>query len=166
MTSQVRYNTQLSKSLLQALILILDNHQITSDDFIDTTDENDARFVEAMPEFKKMLQKLDLDISFLKSSIDEEDAKNKRKIYFFNVGDNPINYKIDDLNEEELIKYSLVIVYLMLKNGQYVSSITLSRIFPRFDRKTMALLKESLLDCIAEDIEKNKYQSLILVDYE
>ena len=83
---------------------------------IDTTGENDARFVEAMPELKKMLKKLDLDISFLKSTIDEEDAKNKRKIYFFNVGNNPINYKIDDLNEEELIKYSLVIIYLMLKN--------------------------------------------------
>ncbi len=78
MTSQVRYNTQLSKFLLQALILILDNSQITADDFIDTTGENDARFVEAMPEFKKMLKKLDLDISFLKST--KEDAKNKRKI--------------------------------------------------------------------------------------
>ena len=165
MTSQVRYNSQLSKSFVQILLFIIDNNQITSDDFVDITGLDPHRFYEAMAEFRTMLSKLDLNISMLKSTIDKGEVQIKKSIYFFNVDIDPYHYNIDDLNEEELIKYSLVIMYLMLKNHQYVSTITLSRIFPRFDRKTMALLKDSLLDCIAEDIEKNEYQSLILVDY-
>ena len=57
-------------------------------------------------------------------------------------------------------------MYLMLKNNQYVSTATLKRLFPRFTKQLMQKLKESLLDCIAEDIDKNEYNSLILIDYE
>ena len=84
----------------------------------------------------------------------------------FNIDTDPYKYNTDDLSEDELIRYSLVIVYLMLKNGQYVTSITLSRLFPNFDRKKMMTLKDTLITLIADDIDKNKYQSLILVDYE
>lgn len=145
---------------------ILDNKQITVDDYMDISGELSPRFTEAMPEFELMLQKLNLDISYLKSKIDDETTPNKKKIYFFNIGIDPYNYSLDELTEEDLIKYSLVIVYIMLKNNQYVSSITLSRIFPRFDRKTMALIKDGLLSVIPDELEKNKYQSYILTDYE
>ena len=167
MTSQNYYNTQVSKLLLQVLIYIIDNKQITADDFVDITGADNLLFYKLMPEFRKMLSRLNMNISMLKSNIDKEEIQIKKSIYFFNIGFDPYYYDdMTEFSEEEQINYSLVIMYLMLKNNQYVSTATLKRLFPRFTKQLMQKLKESLLDVIAEDIDKNEYNSLILIDYE
>ena len=167
MTSQNYYNTQVSKLLLQVLIYIIDNKQITADDFVDITGTDNLLFYKLMPEFRKMLSRLNMNISMLKSDIDKEEIQIKKSIYFFNIGFDPYYYDdMTEFSEEEQINYSLVIMYLMLKNNQYVSTTTLKRLFPRFTKQLMQKLKESLLDVIAEDIDKNEYNSLILIDYE
>lgn len=167
MTSQNYYNTQVSKLLLQVLIYIIDNKQITADDFVDITGVDNHLFYIVMPEFRKMLSRLNMNISMLKSDIDKEEIQIKKSIYFFNIGFDPYYYDdMTEFSEEEQINYSLVIMYLMLKNNQYVSTATLKRLFPRFTKQLMQKLKESLLDVIAEDIDKNEYNSLILIDYE
>lgn len=167
MTSQNYYNTQVSKLLLQVLIYIIDNKQITADDFVDITGADNLLFYKLMPEFRKMLSRLNMNISMLKSDIDKEEIQIKKSIYFFNIGFDPYYYDdMTEYSEEEQINYSLVIMYLMLKNNQYVSTATLKRLFPRFTKQLMQKLKESLLDVIAEDIDKNEYNSLILIDYE
>ncbi|MBR6072308.1 MAG: hypothetical protein IKP77_05710 [Acholeplasmatales bacterium] len=167
MTSQNYYNTQVSKLLLQVLIYIIDNKQITADDFVDITGADNLLFYKLMPEFRKMLSRLNMNISMLKSDIDKEEIQIKKSIYFFNIGFDPYYYDdMTEFSEEEQINYSLVIMYLMLKNNQYVSTATLKRLFPRFTKQLMQKLKESLLDVIAEDIDKNEYNSLILIDYE
>ena len=167
MTSQNYYNTQVSKLLLQVLIYIIDNKQITADDFVDITGADNLLFYKLMPEFRKMLSRLNMNISMLKSDIDKEEIQIKKSIYFFNIGFDPYYYDdMTEFSEEEQINYSLVLMYLMLKNNQYVSTATLKRLFPRFTKQLMQKLKESLLDVIAEDIDKNEYNSLILIDYE
>ena len=166
MISQVRYNSKLCQNLLQVLIFVYDNSQILIDDFIELTGDSNQDFSDTMQEFTKMLSRLDLNVSLKKSKQDKEEIQFKKNKYLFNIDTDPYKYNTDDLLEDELIRYSLVIVYLMLKNGQYVTSITLSRLFPNFDRKKMMTLKDTLLTLIADDIDKNKYQSLILVDYE
>ena len=167
MTSQTFYNTQASKLLLQVLIYIIDNKQITIDEFVDITGADNHLFYIIMPEFRKMLSRLNMNISMLKSDIDKDEIQIKKSIYFFNIGFDPYYY--DDMcqfTEEEQINYSLVIIYLMLKNNQYVSTATLKRLFPRFTKQLMQKLKGTLLEVIGEDIEKNKYQSYILIDFE
>ena len=167
MTYQVKYNTNDCKHLLELLIFIIDNKQITVDDFIEVTGLSDKIYGTTMRDFNQMLPKLDLNISSLKSTVLKPEEPQNKVIYYYNVDiTDPYKYNIDNLTQEELIKYSLVIVYLMLKNEQYVTPITLSRIFPNFNNKTMFYLKENLLDVIADDIDKNKYQSYILVDFD
>ena len=55
-------------------------------------------------------------------------------IYHLNM-DNHFEY--EHLNENQLIKYSMTIVYLMLRNKQYVTTNYLATIFPNLNKKTM-----------------------------
>ena len=69
------------------------------------------------------------------------------------------SFDYDDLDEYKLIKYSMTIVYLMLKNHKHITSSYLSEIFPRFTRKTMQTLISNLKEIISDDIVKNELAS-------
>ncbi|MCR4898285.1 MAG: hypothetical protein K5892_03570, partial [Acholeplasmatales bacterium] len=71
------------------------------------------------------------------------------------------NYKFDyiDLNDEQRIRYSMPIVYLMLKNQQYITTKELSNIFPNFNRNVMMNLMNKLRDIVSEDIILNEINS-------
>ena len=60
-----------------------------------------------------------------------------------------------DLTQELLIKYSMPIVYIMLKNGQYATTKVLSKILSNFNRNTIMTLINKLRDIVSNDIDLN-----------
>ena len=72
------------------------------------------------------------------------------------------NFEYEHLNEEQLIKYSLTIVYLFLRNSQYVTTNLLQSIFPNFTRKTSSSLFQKLRVIISGELEKNRLLSYVI----
>ena len=72
------------------------------------------------------------------------------------------SFSIKNLSEEQLIKYSDVIVYLMLKNKQYVAYDSLSKKFPNFTRPVFSTMIQDFKEIFGEDIYKDEYQSYII----
>ena len=71
--------------------------------------------------------------------------------------------KIDD--DKDLINLSIermTIIYLMLRNKQYVTTNYLISIFPNFTKKTMFNLLTKLKEIIPGEINKNKYLSYVI----
>jgi len=58
--------------------------------------------------------------------------------------------------------YSMTIVYLMLKNQQYITTKELSNVLPNFNRNVMMNLMNKLRDIVSEDIIKNEISSYVL----
>ena len=54
------------------------------------------------------------------------------------------------------------IVYLMLKNQQYISTKELSNIFQNFNRNTMMNLMNKLRDIVSDDIILNEINWYVL----
>lgn len=63
------------------------------------------------------------------------------------------------LSEEQLITYSMTIVYLILKNGQYVTTKELSSILPNCNRSIMMVLMEKLRGIVTNEIELSEINS-------
>ena len=56
----------------------------------------------------------------------------------------------------------MTIVYLMLKNQQYITTKELSNVLPNFNRNVMMNLMNKLRDIVSEDIIKNEISSYVL----
>ena len=72
------------------------------------------------------------------------------------------HFEYEHLNEVQLIKYSMTIVYLMLRNKQYVTTNYLITIFSNFNKKTMFNMVSKLKEIIPGEINKNKYLSYVI----
>ena len=83
----------------------------------------------------------------------------KTKVYYFQMIGEDYTFNYEGLNEEQLITYSMIIVYLMLKNGQYVSTSELSVFLPDFRRRLMMVLMEKLRGIFSTDIILNEINS-------
>ena len=167
MTS-VKYNTTLQMFLTQRLIYLIDNHHVTREEFNELFEVPSSKFSQYMKEFNQMLEDLKMDIilSKFKRKEDEDSLGNFKTNYSYVTYIEPYKFDYMDLNEEKLIKYSMTIVYLMLKNHQYVTTSLLEDIFPNFNKKTMANLKDKLSLVVADDIGKNEINSYIFLDDE
>ena len=164
----VKYNTNLQMFLTQMLIYLIDNHHVTREEFNELFEVPSSKFSQYMKEFKQMLEDLKMDIilSKFKRKEDEDSLGNFKTNYYYVTYIEPYKFDYMDLNEEKLIKYSMTIVYLMLKNHQYVTTSLLEDIFPNFNKKTMANLKDKLSLVVADDIGKNEINSYIFLDDE
>ena len=70
----------------------------------------------------------------------------------------------DKLEDEKKVRYSAVIVYLMLKKKQYVKCSNLSNYFPKFDKHTFSVLISKMKDVIGEELYKDEIQSYVIED--
>ena len=167
MTS-VKYNTTLQMFLTQMLIYLIDNHHVTREEFNDLFEVPSSKFSQYMREFGQMLEdlKMDIIISKFKRKEDVDSLGNFKTNYYYVTYIEPYKFDYMDLSEDQYVKYSMTIVYLMLKNHQYVTTSILEDIFPNFNKKTMANLKDKLSLVIADDIGKNEINSYILIDDE
>ena len=115
-----------------------------------------------------MLLDLNMKVSLTKESILDKTLDTnqlKTNIYYLTYIDGDEYYfDYSNLSEEKLIRYSMFIVYLMLKNHQYVKPQILEKIFPNFRRSTLITLLDKLQDIIADDITKNELNSYVLLN--
>lgn len=166
--ASVKYNTNLQMFLTQMLIYLIDNHHVTREEFNELFEVPSSKFSQYMREFEQMLEdlKMDIIISKFKRKEDVDSLGNFKTNYYYVTYIEPYKFDYMDLSEDQYVKYSMTIVYLMLKNHQYVTTSLLEDIFPNFNKKTMANLKDKLSLVIADDIGKNEINSYILIDDE
>ena len=80
-----------------------------------------------------------------------------------------LNYKFilpEDLEENKRILYFPTIVYLKLKNRQYVSFKDLQLYFPNFNKDISSKFFKKMKELFGEDIYKDELQSYVLDDGE
>lgn len=165
MKYQTRYNTELTKGLLQVLLYLIDNHQITYEEFTELSSLSKPYFFKIMEMLEEMLEDLDLKATLSKDVIiikDDNLIEHEAYIYYFRQIGKCYYFNLEQVDEEKRISYSLVITYLMLKNRQYVTLGTLSNILPDFDKKKMFNLIYSLKEIIGEELYKNEIQSYVI----
>jgi len=162
MISQIHYNGKLQIFLTQMLIYLIDNHKVTYEEFSELSDITRKEFSKFMPAFKEMITdlKINADVILKKDDTNiDNPGQFKSNIYYFRMIDIDYSFAYDDLDEYKLIKYSMTIVYLMLKNHKHITSSYLSEILPRFTRKTMQTLISNLKEIVSDDIVKNELAS-------
>lgn len=95
------------------------------------------------------------------------DQLNNLTSYFYKfiiVNDYDINVEqIMELSEDKRITYSLVIIYLLLKNKKRITLDVLSMIFPKISDETLANTKK-LNDFFDIKLIKNEYASYIMIE--
>lgn len=101
--------------------------------------------------------------SYLNTEIDTNQLKTN-KYFLTTLGEDKYHYEIDNLDDNLLIKYSMPIVYLMLKQHKYIKYEKLSNIFPNLRRDTLITLIEKLQSILLDDITKNEINSYVLLE--
>ena len=166
MTYQNEYNTKLSQSLLQIFMFAVDNPQITFEDYHEITGLDRVSFSRTMTQFKQMLESLNMKMNISSGTIPGELNQFEPKLYVINHLDEPYDLEYENVDSNELITYSLVIVYCFLKLKKYVTLKSLTRIFPDFTKQKFSKLLSKLKEVISEDVYKNELKSYILEDVE
>ena len=165
MKYQTRYNTETNKALLQVYLYLIDNHQISYEEFMQISSLPRTKYYVIMDYFKEMVDDLNLKATISKDKVLKLDSclnYNEFTYYYFRQAGVNYYFNLDDCTDEKKIRYSLVIVYLMLKNRQYVSASILEKQLPDFNRKKMLGIIECLREVVAENIYENEIQSYIL----
>ncbi len=166
MIYQTKYNTQASKNLLQVFIYMLDKQQITYDEYYELTGQNNFSYTKVMQNLKQMIETLNMQMLLSVGTLPKQENQFEQKLYILNTLDEPYKIEYENKNPNELILYSLVITYCLLKQRKYVSLKTLSNILPNFNKQTFSTLISKLKEVISEEIYKNELQSYILEDVE
>lgn len=165
MKSQIRYNTKLQVYLTQMLIYLIDNHKMTYEDFNELIEISPSEFSNTIKTFKEMLIDLKMHMSLYTETTNPNylnDMKFNIKAYYLQVIGYNYKFEYMDLSDKKRIRYSMPIVYLMLKNHHYITTKELSNIFPNFNRNVMMNLMSKLKDIVSEDIIKNEINSYVL----
>lgn len=168
MKYQVRYNTDSAVSLTQLLIYLLDNKEVTYESFKEVSTITSSTFSKLMNTLKDMIDDLNMKIvlsktSYLNTEIDTNQLKTN-KYFLTTLGEDKYHYEIDNLDDNLLIKYSMPIVYLMLKQHKYIKYEKLSNIFPNLRRDTLITLIEKLQSILLDEITKNEINSYVLIN--
>ena len=167
MKYQVRYNTDSALNLTQLLIYLLDNKEVTYESFKEVSNITSSTFSKLINTLKDMIDDLNMKIvlsktSYLNTEVDTNQLKTN-KYFLTTLGEDKYHYEIDNLDDNLLIKYSMSIVYLMLKQHKYIKYEKLSNIFPNLRRDTLITLIEKLQSILLDDITKNEINSYVLI---
>ena len=165
-TSLPLYNTDTAFALLQVLLYIKDEKEITYQAFEELTGLTRVSFHRVMNMFEEMIEDIHYNATLSKiknKEIKLDNTQYQEIIYRFHDVDS-IEYNIDELSDEKKIQYSAVIIYLMLKNRKRVTTDKLKTIFPNFNRNKMSNFMNKLKTIIAEEIDINTYQSYFLIE--
>ncbi len=170
MKSQVRYNTNIQVFLTQFLIYLYDNKEATYEEFAEVSDISPQTFSKDIKFFKNMIKDLKMNVTFftdsyLDTTIDTNQFKTNNYV-LQTLGEDKYHFEYKHLNEDQLILYSMTIVYLMLKQHKYVKMEKLDIMFPYFRRSILATMLEKLQSLLLDDITKNELNSYVLIEGE
>ena len=154
MTSQIKYNTQTSLSLLQVYIAMMQGEKLTLDYYKNLTGLSEYTYYVFLNDFKDMIDDLHLACVLNKFEIDNSNDKTEYISKYYTLS-GKVDYSFElpeDLSDEKKIKYSAVIVYLILKNYQLTKFDYLTMYLPDFNRKKLFTLLEKMRDIIGEEL--------------
>ncbi len=164
MTSQIKYSTPTLLALLQVYTVMMDGEIMDFDYFQELVGLTRPIYLEVMKLLKEMIEDLHLSCSLQKIETNESNNKTEYIVNRYKLISR-IDFSFilnEDLDDMKKIQYSDVIVYLKLKNRQYVAYDSLANYFPNFTRRVFAQLIMKLQEVIGEDLFKDEYQSYII----
>ncbi len=168
MRSQAWYNTNTQVFLTQFLMYLYDNKETTYESFTDAMDISPQTFSKYVKIFKEMVKDLHMNASLvLDKYLDKTTDTNqfKTKVYILQTySEDKYYFEYKDLSEEKLITYSMTIVYLMLKQHQFIKFEKLSKILPNFRREVLINMINKLQDLSLEEITKNELNSYVMIN--
>lgn len=154
MTSQIKYNTKIVMSFLQIYIAMMEGEKLTLDFYKEITKLSEFTYYTFLNDFKEMIDDLRLSCILNKFEIDNSNEKTEYKTKYYTLS-GTIDYSfelLEDLSDDKKVKYSAVIVYLILKNYQFVKFDYLNMYLPNFSRKKLFTLFEKMRDIIGEEL--------------
>ena len=154
MTSQTKYNTKIVMSFLQIYIAMMEGEKLTLDFYKEITKLSEFTYYTFLNDFKEMIDDLRLSCILNKFEIDNSNEKTEYKTkYYTLLGKIDYSFELpEDLSDDKKVKYSAVIVYLILKNYQFVKFDYLNMYLPNFSRKKLFTLFEKMRDIIGEEL--------------
>ncbi|MBQ6783959.1 MAG: hypothetical protein IJP63_08160 [Acholeplasmatales bacterium] len=165
MTSQIKYNTETSYSLLKVFIGLMEGDELTYDYYHEVTGLSKTLYKEFLHNFKEMLLDLKLGRSL---QMRKTKAENEKTVYYdcyYSLSPRKVDdYRFElpyDVDDNKKILYLPIITYLLLKNKHYVAYDTLANFFPRFTNKTFHYLIEGLKNIIGEELYKDEFQCYV-----
>ena len=168
MRSQAWYNTQTQVFLTQFLIYLIDNKRASYKSFTELSDVNPKTFSKYLKYFKEMLIDLKMNITLIEEEIQETEIDTstlKTKYYQIQyIDDNLYQFEYKHLDEEKRIRYSMTILYLLLKNHNYIKLSSVDNIFPRMKSDIFKKMISMLQGIVADEITKNEINSYILLE--
>lgn len=164
MTSQIKYNTKTTIAYLQLYIALMEGDEIAYDVFYGITGLSTTIFEDVIKGIKEMVNDLRLACTFKRVKTRVITNKTAYYIYKYKFKD-ILDYSFtldDNLDDTKKKTYSAVILYLMLKNKQFVKCSNLSNYFPNFDKHTFNDLITKIKDVIGEELYKDELQSYVI----
>lgn len=161
-----RYNTKSHFDLLHVFMFMLDERYINYDTYYDLTGKPYSSYRDTMHIFERMVLSLDMNIRLLKKYKYIEEDCCYRTFYALAYLDSPYSFNTFNASKEELIIYSPVIIYCLLKRNQYVSTSRLSQILPYFDSDKFSNIRKSLNRILSIKLIKNKTKSYEIAEEE
>ena len=153
-TSQIKYNTQIVLSYLQVYISLKEGETLTLDSYKELTGLSEYTYYSFINNFKDMLNDLRISGILNKFETDNSNDKTEYKSHYYTLS-GAIDYSFElpeDLSDDKRITYSAVIVYLLLKNYQFVKFDYLDMYLPDFNRKKLFTLLEKMRGIIGEEL--------------
>ena len=170
MRSQAWYNTNIQKFLTQFLIFLIDNKKASYKSFQELSDITPAAFSKYIKYFKEMIIDLKLNMTLIVEKIQETEidtSRLKTNYYYLQyIEDNMYQFEYNHLPDEKRIRYSMTILYLMLKSHKYIKTSIMKKILPNLRTQVFKDMIEKLQEIVADEITLNEIKSYVLVDDE
>lgn len=161
-----KYSVKTNFDLLHTFIYLLDTRYITYEDFEELTGSSYFVFKKIMKRLERMFIVLKMNIRLLRKYEYLWDVNYYKTFYTLVYLDKPYSFSLEGVEENDLIIYSTVIIYCMLKTNQYVSFQRLKYLLPNYDYYKFAYLRNKLYERFSIKLLKNKLQSYYMEEEE
>ena len=163
MKSQVTYNSPTSFALLQIYLELMDGNAITYDFFEELTGFSKRVYIEVISLLKELVD--DLHLTCHVQRLEEEIITNKTRYNQYRyILTSKIDYSFildEDLPLEKKKLYLPTILFLKLKNKQFVTLPELKTFFPEYEKRHFQMTLTRLEDILGE-IYKDEYKSYVV----
>lgn len=163
MKYQGTYNSPTSFALLQSYLEMMDGNAIDYDYFLELTGFTKRVYIDITTLFKNLVDDLHLTCHIQRLEEDIITSKTKYHNYRY-ILTSRIDYSFildDDLPFEKKKMYLPTIIFLKLKNKQFVTLNELKKYFPEYEKRQFMITLTKLREILG-DIYKDEYKSYVL----
>jgi len=161
----MKTNSDFNKRLLMLFLLLDDEKEITYESFNEYEQIDPSNFSRLIKEYQMMIIKMNLKFSLVINDYSDSDNEGQylKKIYYqISIG-NDYSFSLDNLDDNDKNRYIYVILFLMLKNHQYVSQqVFQQRLNIDLDASSYKRMFKAFKELVGFDIYKNELQSYVI----